>query len=138
MGIHIDPSVITVYDEALIREPLQRQILNTDHRRDTHGTRKNGRMAVGAAAHRDDTDELIARNLSQGRGRQLLRNQYRGVGVVDVLAIGVLQITQNARSKISHIYRSLSQIRVLHSLEMPDMTKHDLTQRTLRPLTRFD
>ena len=84
-------------------------------------------MAVSTAAHGDDTDELVARDLTQGRGRQLLRNQHRGVWVVNLLTIGVLQITQHACAKVSHIYRSLPQIGVLHAFEMPDVAEHDLT-----------
>ena len=95
-------------------------------------------MAVGAAAHRHDADQLFARNLSQRRGGELLGHQHRRIGIVDFLSVRILQVTQHPGAEIADVHCALAQIGVLHALKMTNMAQHDLTQRALRPLTGFD
>ena len=95
-------------------------------------------MAVCAATHRHNTHQLISGNLTQRRGGQLLRHEYSPFGVIHITAVRVLQVPQHTSAQISNIHRPLPEVGMLHPLKMPYVAQHDLTKRTLGPLSRFD
>ena len=64
VGIHVDPAVVAIDNQLTIGQLLERQILHAHDGGNTHRPRQDGGMAVGAAAHRHDADQLFARNLS--------------------------------------------------------------------------
>ena len=138
MRIDVNQTVITIHDELLIREPLQWQVLNPHNRGYAHGPCQNRSVAICAAPHGDNPRESVSGHLSQRGRRQLLSNQNRPGWIINVLSRCILEIPQNASAQISHIDGALPQIGVLHALKMSNMAEHDLTQRTLSPLTCFD
>ena len=136
--IQVNRAVVAVYDQLPVLQPRIGQVHGAHHRGYAHGPGENGHMGISRTAYRNQARQFVPGHLPQGGGGQLLGDQNGVVGEGALLVCGLLQVSKYSRTQVFHIHRTLSQVAVLHALEMADVLYHHLAERPLGPLARLD
>ena len=136
--IQVNRAVVTVYDQFPVLQPRIGEVHGAHHRGYAHGPGENGHMGISRAAHRNQARQFVPGHLPQGGGGQFLGDQNGAVGEDALFLCRLLQVSKYSRTQVFHVYRALSQVAVLHALEMAYVLYHHLAERPLGPLARLD